>query len=99
MFVVALSGVHRQMMRVRDRAISEARQRLHVITTRIAAAPESTLNKEDATRLMASDTIERRAREIAVWPLTGGLYVRSGAILLGVLIGLITRAIGTALGV
>lgn len=98
-FVVALWGVHRQMMRLRDRAVSEARHRLQVISTRIADAPESRLNEGDATLLMASDTLERRAREIAVWPLTGGLYVRTGAILLGVLIGLITRAIGTALGV
>lgn len=87
------------MMRLRDRAVSEARHRLQVISTRIADAPESRLNEGDATLLMASDTLERRAREIAVWPLTGGLYVRTGAILLGVLIGLITRAIGTALGV
>ena len=98
-FVGALWGIHRQMLKTRDEALSQARRQLGRVSTRIASSTEPTLNDRDATLLLATDILERRAREIAAWPMTGGLYVRTGAILSGVLILLITRVIATALGV
>jgi hypothetical protein len=98
-FVFALWGVHRQMATARDRVVGEARQRMRHIVGRIESRQDSDMTDQDATLVTAADILERRAREISGWPLTGGLYVRTGIILVGVLIGLITRAIGTALGV
>lgn len=97
-FLVSLWHVHRQMVSAREVSISEARRRLAAVSERIEAAKTSEPDERDAAMLTVADLLERRAREIRTWPLTGGLYGQLGAILFAVLVGLTTRAISTSLG-
>lgn len=97
MFFLSMYRIHLQMRAARESAIAEAEE-WWASAHRIDDAVSTEGVERRAAMVTVADVLEHRARGIKTWPLTGGMYGQLSGIIIGVLAGLVTRAIAVSVG-
>lgn len=96
-FFLSMYRIHLQMSRARERALSEAKE-WWADAYQLASDVSLEALERRAAIVTVADVLERRARDIKTWPLTGGLYGQLYGIIIGVMAGLLTRVVALSVG-